>query len=266
MVLKFILSIGTRLDLIAFFNLKGQVLMYRLTNKGERIREMFDSIAPRYDLLNRLLSLGIDRRWRRFAVKQIKYADGGRILDVATGTADVALQIAATTPDSVTITGVDFSPQMVELGREKVGMSPFSGRISLQVAPCEAIPFAENSFDSATIAFGIRNVVDRLCGLQEILRVLKPGGRIVILEFSNPRSKLFKTAYNFYFLKILPLIGGLVSNFSAYKYLPDSVLEFPSQEEFKKIMSEAGFKAVTHTDLTFGIATVYTGDKAASVG
>ena len=236
--------------------------MYRLTNKGENIREMFDSIAPRYDLLNRLLSLGIDRRWRHFAVKQIKFADGGKILDVATGTADVALEIAAFTPDSVTITGVDFSPQMVEFGREKVKQSAYADRITLHVAPCESMPFEDNSFDSATIAFGIRNVVDRLCGLKEILRVLKPGGRIVVLEFSNPRSKIFKAGYNFYFLKILPVVGGLISNFSAYKYLPDSVLEFPSQEEFKKIMSAAGFRGVLHKELTFGIATVYSGEKS----
>lgn len=235
--------------------------MYRLSNKGERIREMFNSIAPRYDLLNRLLSLGIDRRWRRFAVKQIRFAEGGRILDVATGTADVAMEIAAATPATVTITGVDFSPQMVALGREKVSRSRFAARINLEVAPCEAIPFADNSFDSATIAFGIRNVVDRLCGLKEMLRVLKPGGRIVILEFSNPQSRIFKALYNFYFLKILPVVGGMISNFSAYKYLPDSVLEFPSREEFKKIMAEAGFNVVTHKDLTFGIATVYTGEK-----
>lgn len=235
--------------------------MFRLTNKGERIREMFDSIAPRYDLLNRLLSLGIDKRWRRFAVKQISYSTNGRILDVATGTADVALEIASSTPDKVTIVGVDFSPQMVELGRVKVEQSQFAKRITLQVAPCESIPFEDNIFDSATIAFGIRNVVDRLCGLKEMLRVLKPSGKIVILEFSNPRSKFFKALYNFYFLKILPVIGGLFSDFGAYKYLPDSVLEFPSQEDFKAIMTEAGFKNVTHTDLTFGIATVYTGEK-----
>ncbi len=235
--------------------------MYRLTNKGENIRAMFDSIAPRYDLLNRLLSLGIDRRWRRFAVRQIKFKEGGSILDVATGTADVALEIAAYTPESVSITGADFSEQMVELGREKVRQSAYSSRITLQVAPCESMPFEDNRFESATIAFGIRNVVDRLCGLKEILRVLKPEGRIVILEFSNPRSRVIKAAYNFYFLKILPLVGGLVSNFSAYKYLPDSVLEFPSQEDFKGIMSAAGFRNIKHNDLTFGIATVYTGDK-----
>lgn len=235
--------------------------MFRLTNKGERIREMFDAIAPRYDLLNRLLSLGIDKRWRRFAVKQIRLSPGGKVLDVATGTADVALEIAASTPENITIVGVDFSPQMVELGRIKVKQSQFSERISLQVAPCESIPFEDNSFDSATIAFGIRNVVDRLCGLKEMLRVLKPDGKIVILEFSNPRSKVFKALYNFYFMKILPVIGGLLSDFGAYKYLPDSVLEFPSQEDFKAIMKEAGFKNVNHKDLTFGIATVYTGEK-----
>ena len=235
--------------------------MYRLTHKGERIREMFDSIAPRYDFLNRLLSLGIDRRWRKFAVKQIKFVEAGKVLDVATGTADVALQIAAATPSSVTITGIDFSEQMIELGKVKIKKSPFSGRITLQVAPCESIPFKDNTFDSATIAFGIRNVVDRLSGLQEMHRVLKPGGRIVILEFSNPKSKLFKALYNFYFLRILPAIGGLFSQFSAYKYLPDSVLEFPAQEEFKKIMAEAGFGNIVYHDLTLGISTVYVGEK-----
>jgi demethylmenaquinone methyltransferase / 2-methoxy-6-polyprenyl-1,4-benzoquinol methylase len=235
--------------------------MYPLTNKGERIRDMFDSIAPRYDFLNRLLSLGIDRKWRKFAVRQIKFTESGKILDVATGTADVALEIAAVTPPSVTISGVDFSQQMIDLGRQKVEASPFAGRISLHVAPCEDIPFEDNRFDSATIAFGIRNVVDRKCGLKEILRALKPGGRIVILEFSNPRSKIFKALYNFYFLRILPVIGGFFSTFSAYKYLPDSVLEFPSQEEFKRLMAESGFENVSHHDLTFGIATVYTGEK-----
>jgi demethylmenaquinone methyltransferase/2-methoxy-6-polyprenyl-1,4-benzoquinol methylase len=222
---------------------------------------MFDSIAPRYDFLNRLLSLGIDRKWRRFAVRQIRFAEGGKILDVATGTADVALEIAAVTPPSVKISGVDFSQQMIDLGRIKVEASRFADRITLLVAPCEAIPFEDNSFDSATIAFGIRNVVDRLRGLKEILRTLKPGGRIVILEFSNPRSKTFKALYNFYFLRILPVVGGIFSTFSAYKYLPDSVLEFPSQDEFKRIMAESGFENVVHHDLSFGIATVYTGEK-----
>jgi len=235
--------------------------MYRLSEKGERIRTMFDTIAPRYDFLNRVLSFGVDRRWRRFAVKQVKFTDNGRILDVATGTGDVALEIAARTPASVKIVGIDFSGEMVELGREKVRRSPFAGRITMEVAPCEAIPFPEKSFDSVTIAFGIRNVVDRLQGLREMHRVLKPGGRAVILEFSTPRSRFFKAIYCFYFLRILPVIGGLFSKFSAYKYLPDSVLEFPSREEFKALMAAAGFKNSVHYDLTGGIATVYVGEK-----
>jgi demethylmenaquinone methyltransferase/2-methoxy-6-polyprenyl-1,4-benzoquinol methylase len=238
--------------------------MFQLTNKGERIREMFDSIAPRYDFLNRLLSLGIDKRWRKFAVRQIIFNDNGKVLDIATGTADVALEIAAVTPPSVAITGVDFSAQMIELGKKKVAEAGLGDRINLQVAPCESMPFDDNSFDSATIAFGIRNVVDRRCGLIEILRVLRPEGRLVILEFSNPRSRIFKALYNFYFLKILPAIGGLFSDFNAYKYLPDSVLEFPSQKEFSELMAAAGFIDVKHYELTFGIATVYTGDKPAT--
>jgi demethylmenaquinone methyltransferase/2-methoxy-6-polyprenyl-1,4-benzoquinol methylase len=235
--------------------------MYKLTHKGERIREMFDTIAPRYDFLNRLLSCGIDRRWRKFAVSQLKYSADGQILDVATGTGDVALTIAARTPATVKIVGIDFSPQMIQRGKEKIGASAFADRISLQVAPCEEIPFPDATFDSATIAFGIRNVVDRRHGLEEMGRVLKPGGRIVVLEFSNPRSKLFKSLYYFYFLRVLPIIGGLFSQFSAYKYLPDSVLDFPSQEDFCGIMSAAGFVNLAYHNLTGGIATVYVGDK-----
>jgi demethylmenaquinone methyltransferase/2-methoxy-6-polyprenyl-1,4-benzoquinol methylase len=235
--------------------------MYHLSQKGERIQEMFGAIAPRYDFLNRLLSFGIDRRWRRYAVKQITCSEDGRILDVATGTGDLALQIAATTPDSVTIDGIDFCKEMVEFGKEKVKNSPFASRIVLATAPCEAIPFPDNTFDSVTIAFGIRNVVDRRLGLAEMLRVLKPGGRAVILEFSNPRSRLFKRLYHLYFTKLLPLIGGLFSSFSAYQYLPDSVLEFPSQGEFKTLLTEVGYAGVGHRDLTFGIASVYVGEK-----
>lgn len=237
--------------------------MYKLTEKGERIREMFSDIAPRYDFLNRLLSFGIDRRWRRVAVKLASWTEGGRILDVATGTGDVALEIARQTPASVSIVGIDFSEGMVALGREKVASSPYAGRITMDIAPCEAIPFPDRTFDSVTIAFGIRNVVDRKQGLAEMHRVLKPGGRAVILEFSTPRSLLFKKLYYFYFLRVLPVIGGLFSRFSAYKYLPDSVLEFPSQEDFKALMTSVGFRNTTHRDLTFGIATVYTGEKGA---
>ncbi len=233
--------------------------MFKLSEKGRGIREMFDSIAHRYDLLNRLLSLGIDRRWRKFAVGQLQIPEGGRVLDVATGTGDVALEIASRTPSSVRVVGEDFTQSMLVHGREKIASSPFRDRIVLVNAPCESMPHPSRVFDGVTIAFGIRNVVDRLAGLKEMNRVLKPGGRAVILEFSNPRSRVFKALYYFYFRRVLPVVGGLLSKRSAYQYLPDSVLEFPDQESFKALMAEAGFADLRHFDLTFGIATVYVG-------
>ncbi len=235
--------------------------MFRLSEKGEKIQQMFGSIAPRYDFLNRLLSFGIDRSWRKKAVRLLKYNAGGRILDVATGTGDVALEIARTTPASVRITGADFCREMVELGEIKVAQSPYAGRIDMQVAPCEDLPFPDNTFDSITIAFGIRNVVDRQLGLAEMWRVLKPRGRLIILEFSTPRSLLFRQIYYFYFRQLLPMIGGLFSTYNSYKYLPDSVLEFPSQQEFSQMIVNAGFNPPSVQELTFGIASIYVGDK-----
>lgn len=235
--------------------------MFRLSDKGEKIQQMFGAIAPRYDFLNRLLSFGIDRRWRTKAVRLLKYREGSRILDVATGTGDVALEIALRTPDSVRITGADFCQEMVDLGIVKVAASPYAGRIDLKVAPCEDLPFANETFDSITIAFGIRNVVDRKLGLAEMWRVLRPGGRMIILEFSTPRSLLFRQLYYFYFRRLLPVVGGLFSRYNAYKYLPDSVLEFPSQEEFSRMIADAGFRNIHLHELTFGIATIYVGEK-----
>ncbi|RII25001.1 MAG: bifunctional demethylmenaquinone methyltransferase/2-methoxy-6-polyprenyl-1,4-benzoquinol methylase UbiE [Geobacter sp.] len=235
--------------------------MYKMTEKGERIRSMFDEIAPRYDFLNRLLSLGIDRSWRRFAVRQLAIPAGGEVLDIATGTGDVALEIARQNPHGVTIVGADVSREMVEIGRQKVASSPHAGRITFEISPCEALPFVDNRFNGITIAFGIRNVVDRQLGLIEMHRVLKPGGRAVILEFSTPTFPPFRALYQFYFLKVLPRIGGLFSRQSAYQYLPESVMEFPTREEFKGLMAKAGFRNLRHSDLTLGIATVYVGEK-----
>ncbi|MDD2366893.1 MAG: bifunctional demethylmenaquinone methyltransferase/2-methoxy-6-polyprenyl-1,4-benzoquinol methylase UbiE [Desulfuromonadaceae bacterium] len=235
--------------------------MFRLSDKGEKIQQMFGAIAPRYDFLNRLLSFGIDRRWRTKAVRLLKYNEGSRILDVATGTGDVALEIALRTPRSVKITGADFCQEMVELGALKVAASPYRDRIDFKVAPCEDLPFANNTFDSVTIAFGIRNVVDRKLGLAEMWRVLRPGGRVIILEFSTPRSHLFRQLYYFYFRQLLPMVGGLFSKYKAYKYLPDSVLEFPSQSEFSRMIAQAGFRNIHIHELTFGIATIYVGEK-----
>jgi len=235
--------------------------MFRLSEKGEKIQQMFGTIAPRYDFLNRMLSFGIDRRWRKKAVRLLKYREGARILDVATGTGDVALEIARTTPPSVKITGADFCKEMVDLGQLKAAQSPYAGRIDFTVAPCEDLPFPNETFDSVTIAFGIRNVVDRKLGLAEMWRILRPGGRMIILEFSTPRSQLFRQIYYFYFRRLLPVIGGLFSTYNAYKYLPDSVLEFPSHEEFAAMIEDAGFHSVHIKELTFGIASIYVGDK-----
>jgi demethylmenaquinone methyltransferase/2-methoxy-6-polyprenyl-1,4-benzoquinol methylase len=235
--------------------------MFKLSDKGEKIQQMFGTIAPRYDFLNRMLSFGIDRRWRKQAVNLLSYRAGSRILDVATGTGDVALEIARVTPVSVKISGADFCSEMVELGQAKVSQSPYADRIEMVVAPCEDLPFPDETFDSVTIAFGIRNVVDRKLGLAEMWRVLRPGGRLIILEFSTPRSQLFRQIYYFYFRQLLPVIGGLFSTYNAYKYLPDSVLEFPSQNDFAAMIEDVGFKRVKIEELTFGIASIYVGDK-----
>jgi len=237
--------------------------MTRLTEKGRGIRDMFDRIAPRYDLLNRLLSLGIDRRWRRFAVRQLNVPEDGRVLDIATGTGDVALEIGRQTSPGVKIVGSDFTQGMLVLGRGKITESPYRDRIVLVNAPCESMPHPDGIFDGITIAFGIRNVVDRQKGLHEMARVLKPGGRAVILEFATPRNSFFRAVYYFYFLRVLPWLGGLVSQRSAYQYLPDSVLEFPDRETFKEMMELAGFFDVECHDLTGGIAAVHVGTRAA---
>jgi len=235
--------------------------MTKLTAKGRAIREMFDEIAPRYDLLNRLLSFGVDRRWRRIAVGQLAIPPQGRVLDVATGTGDVALEVARQTDPSVRIVGADFTQGMLVRGREKVAASRHCGRIELVNAPCEALPHPDASFDGVTIAFGIRNVVDRERGLREMVRVLKPRGRLVVLEFATPRSWLFRSVYLCYFHQLLPRLGGLLSRRSAYQYLPESVQEFPDRQTFLKMMGDAGLTALRFIDLTGGIAVVYVGEK-----
>ncbi|MCK4536148.1 MAG: bifunctional demethylmenaquinone methyltransferase/2-methoxy-6-polyprenyl-1,4-benzoquinol methylase UbiE [Desulfuromonadales bacterium] len=235
--------------------------MNELSEKGRGIRDMFDHIAPRYDLLNRVLSLGIDRRWRRFAVRQLDIPRDGMVLDIATGTGDVALEVARQTDPSIKIVGSDFTQGMLVLGQDKIAGSPYRDRIFLANAPCEALPHPDETFDGITIAFGIRNVVDRQKGLHEMARVLKPGGRAVILEFATPLNGFFRAIYYFYFLRVLPWLGGLISQRSAYQYLPDSVLEFPDRETFKSMMEKAGFSDVRIHNLTGGIAAVHVGTR-----
>jgi demethylmenaquinone methyltransferase/2-methoxy-6-polyprenyl-1,4-benzoquinol methylase len=233
--------------------------LYRLDERNRAIGEMFSGIAPRYDFLNRVLSLGVDRRWRREAVSEMVPPAGGRHLDLATGTADMALEILRQKGTAAAVAGADISVEMMRVGREKCRRAGAGERVSFVRAPGEALPFRDAAFDSACVAFGIRNVVDRGLGLREMCRVVRPGGRVVVLEFSTPRSALFGTLYRFYFTRLLPRIGGLFSRRSAYAYLPESVLSFPEPAEFAAMMRAAGCVSVTFRPLTFGIVTLYVG-------
>lgn len=235
--------------------------LYRLNDKNRAIGEMFSRIAPRYDLLNRVLSAGIDRRWRRAAVAEMAPASGGRHLDLATGTADMALEILRQKGEGASVAGVDLSVEMMRIGLAKCGKAGREASVSFVRAPGESLPFRDGSFDSACVAFGIRNVVDRALGLSEMCRVVRLGGRVVVLEFSVPGG-ILGALYRFYFTRVLPWIGGMVSSRrEAYQYLPDSVLAFPSPPEFEAMMRAAGCAAVASRPLTFGIATLYVGTR-----
>jgi len=236
--------------------------MISVSQKGRQIRQMFGKIAPRYDFLNRLLSLGIDTRWRRAAVDGIRCGEGDLILDIATGTGDMACATAHATRDSVKIVGVDFCGEMIEIARCKITRSGLAERIAVGIASCEALPFVDDTFASATIAFGIRNVIDRDLGLREVYRVLKPGGKFIVLEFSTPRNSMIRIVYGFYFRIILPAIGGLFSDTVAYRYLPNSVAEFPDRDAFAAMLADAGFTDIVHTDYSLGIVTIFSGMKA----
>jgi demethylmenaquinone methyltransferase/2-methoxy-6-polyprenyl-1,4-benzoquinol methylase len=235
--------------------------LYRLDEKNRKIGAMFTDIAPRYDFLNRLLSAGIDRRWRRAAVAAALPSRGGRFLDVATGTADVALEIFRQKGRDARVVGADLSEGMVRLGARKARRAGLSDRLSFVLCPGESLPFRDGSFDAVTIAFGIRNVVDRPRALREMWRVTRRGGRIVVLEFSMPKGPVVGSLYDFYFHRLLPFVGGLFSRRSAYRYLPDSVGAFPPPEEFARMMGDAGCSSVEVRPLTFGIATLYVGTR-----
>ncbi len=229
--------------------------------RGVAVERMFSAIAPRYDFLNRLLSAGRDRSWRREAIRATVLPPEGQLLDICTGTADMALEAARQFPEAH-IVGVDFSRPMISLGLAKVERANLTSRISLQVAPAEALPFPDQSFDAATVAFGLRNVPDRLRGLREMHRVLRPGGRAVILEFTTPPSPLFRRLYLWYFHRVLPWIGGLISGHpSAYSYLPASVSDFPSPLGLSAWMREAGFVEISYRLLTGGIVAIHVGQK-----
>ena len=222
---------------------------------------MFDNIAPKYDLLNHTLSMSIDRVWRRRVVGEVRRAKPGRILDVATGTGDLAIAMARRIRD-VQVLGVDLSEQMLAVARRKIEARGWDGRIVLDRGDAERLAVADASVDVATVAFGVRNFGDLGAGLRELARTIKPGGKVVILEFSRPRNRVFRALYEFYSYKILPRIGGLVSRDKrAYEYLPASVGEFPAPEEFMAMMARAGFRNCRARSQSFGIAQIYIGER-----
>ena len=234
--------------------------------KKEEVREMFDNIAPKYDLLNHTLSMSIDRVWRRRVVGEVRRAKPGRILDVATGTGDLAIAMArriiARRIRDVQVLGVDLSEQMLAVARRKIEARGLDGRIVLDRGDAERLAVADASVDVATVAFGVRNFGDLGAGLRELARTIKPGGKVVILEFSRPRNRVFRALYEFYSYKILPRIGGLVSRDKrAYEYLPASVGEFPAPEEFMAMMARAGFRNCRARSQSFGIAQIYIGER-----
>lgn len=229
--------------------------------KKEGIRKLFDNIAPDYDKLNHILSLNIDKGWRKKAVKQIvDTASPLQILDVACGTGDFTIEIATKAASGSKITGIDLSEGMMKIGREKIRKAGIEAE--LVQGDCEELPYGSNTFDRISVGFGVRNFEHLDIGLKEMNRVLKQGGKLVILELSVPSNPFIRWCYKLYFLKILPAIGGRVSgDRSAYEYLPASVLNFPLPEKFIPMMRQAGFSDVIHKSLTLGICRMYIGIK-----
>lgn len=230
------------------------------SGKKEQVARMFNSISGNYDFLNHFLSLGIDIHWRKKAIRLLEKSQPKVILDVATGTGDFALATLKLKPTEVI--GVDISEGMLEVGRKKVKAQGHEQIIDLRLGDSENLPFEENKFDAAIVAFGVRNFENLEKGLSEMLRVLKPGGKLIVLEFSKPRAFPFKQIYNFYFNFILPKVGKVISkDSSAYTYLPESVKAFPDGSAFVDIMNKLGYQQTACTPLTFGISSLYTGSK-----
>ena len=231
-----------------------------LTPRNLEIRDNFDAIARRYDLTNRVISCGVDLRWRRKAARQLRDLPAGSVvLDLACGTCDMTRELLRQN-GALRVLGVDLSRNMLALATRKV---PRAAPVRLVNAPAEALPFPDRSFDGAMIAFGIRNVPDYRAGLGEMLRVLRAGGRAVILEFSTPPSRLLWSIYSYYFFRVLPRIGGLLTGREqAYRYLTQSVSEFPGAPAFAQVMQEVGFRAVTWQPLQGGIVCIHGGVRA----
>ncbi len=230
--------------------------MPEISKKKETISSMFNNIAKKYDFLNHFLSMGIDKQWRKKIRKYIKTKKHDAILDVATGTGDLAIELSKLKPKK--IYGIDIAEKMIDIGKEKIKNKKLDTIITLQTADALKIPFPDNNFDIVTCAFGVRNFENLSEGLKEILRVLKNKGELIILEFSQPKNKLITFFYKFYFHKILPFIGKKISkDKEAYSYLPASVETFPAGKDLLSVINSIGYKKSKYKTLSFGIASIY---------
>ena len=229
---------------------------------GERVQKMFGEIAPNYDRMNHLLSMNVDRLWRRKTVRVLKPNEQEPILDCCTGTGDLAFAFERATQSKVPVTAADFCEEMLEVGREKIPRQN-SSQVTFVQADTQSLPFEDNHYQIVSAAFGLRNVADTDQGIREMVRVCKPGGQVAVLEFSTPRYQPIKGMYTWYFKNILPRIGQALArnNSSAYNYLPDSVGEFPAYEKLTDRMLACGLQSARYIPLTFGIATLYVGVK-----
>lgn len=233
------------------------------TERVGMVKEIFSTITPRYDFLNHFLSMRRDIAWRRFTVKKMRFSQTKRFLDVACGTGDLSIDAANKYPDIV-VNGVDFVPEMIYIGREKVIHEGLNKRIQLMAGDALHLPFRDNTFDVAAMAFGIRNIPDREGALREMLRVIVPGGQIMILEMTFTRNRLFQAFYNVYLNHILPrLAKRFSSNPAAYHYLADSIMNFPAPDQFTRLMEGVGIKNVAAYSLTFGVTYLHVGTKPA---
>ena len=231
------------------------------SSKKEEVRKMFNNIAPKYDLLNRLLSMGIDQQWRKKALRTLDGAPVGQILDMATGTGDLAI-MANKMYQPEKIIGVDLAPNMLSIAEKKASKLQMDGTIEFREGDAEQLPFEDGRFDAATVAFGVRNFGDLEKGLSEMRRVLKKGGRIVVLEFTMPRMFPFRQIYHGYFRYILPAIGKITSKDpKAYRYLYESVQAFPDYDRFTTVLEKVGFSEARYKSLSLGICAIYTGVK-----
>jgi demethylmenaquinone methyltransferase/2-methoxy-6-polyprenyl-1,4-benzoquinol methylase len=222
---------------------------------------MFDQIAGRYDLLNRLMSMGIDQSWRRKTVAAMNLPPRARVLDLATGTADLALMIARLHPDAEVV-GSDPSSRMLEIGAEKAARAGLSDRVELQVGDAQALPFDDDSFDGCCIAFGIRNVPDRDAALAEMARVTKPAGRVAVLELGEPSAGWLRPFARFHIRKVIPRLGSMLSGSREYRYLQESIAAFPPADDFAQQMSMCGLRVLDVSPLTFGACTLFVAEPA----